>query len=228
MSIYKLIITDLTRYGTLFCVAGWDVERNRMIRPEPSTATATGEASRFWDTQYVGTGKLFEVGNLVRLDLDDPPDNFSFPHATEDRIAGDAKLFEKLDVDKLAEVPSDTFASALKSAFEGNLSRTSTGTSYVHAGTKTGSLDAIEIDPHQIHFYETGDGGKHRLRASIIEDNKRYDFSVPADAARTLGANKLNEQVKASSKIHVRLGLSRPMNDIPDSCFAQINGVYFF
>jgi hypothetical protein len=44
---YEIIVTDVTRYGSLYCIAGWDFRNSVMIRPEPSTANAVAEASRF-------------------------------------------------------------------------------------------------------------------------------------------------------------------------------------
>ncbi len=87
MPTYDLIITDVTCYGDLFCVAGWDMNNGGMIRPEPPTANAVAEASRFWSAQHAGPGKFFAVGNRVQFDAAMPPANFPFPHATEDRVA---------------------------------------------------------------------------------------------------------------------------------------------
>jgi hypothetical protein len=83
---YELIITDVTCYGNLYCVAGWDLRNGGMIRPEPPGANSAAEASRFWEGQYVGVGKLFAVGNVVRFEATAPPREFPYPHATEDRI----------------------------------------------------------------------------------------------------------------------------------------------
>ncbi len=54
---YEIIVTDVTCYGSLFCVAGWDRLIGRMIRPEPPGANAADEASRFWNSGYGGAGK---------------------------------------------------------------------------------------------------------------------------------------------------------------------------
>ena len=84
MPIHELIITDVTNYGaTLFCVAGWDRLSNQMIRPEPPNSNANWAASRFWDAGYVGAGKVFAVGNIVKLSASPPPENFPFCRSAE-------------------------------------------------------------------------------------------------------------------------------------------------
>jgi hypothetical protein len=41
---YRIIVTEVTNYGNLYCVAGWDLEQNAMVRPEPAPAS-------FWDAR---------------------------------------------------------------------------------------------------------------------------------------------------------------------------------
>lgn len=235
MATYKLIITDVTCYGTLYCVAGWDLDDGGMVRPEPPGANPNAEASRFWDAQYVGTGKTFSVGNVVSFKASGPPDTFPFPHATEDRvvIAGSQlAVIKQLTDAGLAEAVSDGVASSLQEVFDNTLVRAHSGKAYVRADEKTNSLGAIEIDPDQISFYEdVTAGGKRRLRAIIEQDGLGYDLSVPADAARTRflagGVAALEADAKASDLIHVRVGLCRPFPDMPHACYAQVNGLYF-
>ncbi len=100
------------------------------------------------------------------------------------------------------------------------------------AGTQTCSLDAIRIDPKSISFYEDNPSpGKRRLRTQIDQAGVEYDFSVPADAARTRfltgGIAALEADARASQSIHVRLGLCRPFAAMPNSCYAQVNGLIF-
>jgi hypothetical protein len=102
----------------------------------------------------------------------------------------------------------------------------------VAAGERVCSLDAIDIEPDQIRFSEqVTSAGKRRLRAVIEEDGVKYDLSVPADAARARflagGVAALEGDANASDRIHVRLGLCRPFAAMPDSCYVQVNGLYF-
>lgn len=234
MPTYNLIITDVTCYGELFCVAGWDLDNGGMIRPEPSTANAVAEASRFWTEQCVGPSKFFATGNRVCFDAALPPANFPFPHATEDRILvpGNSSILGQMTAAQIAQSVAPGISTSLNDVFAGELNRAHSGKAYVVAGTQTASLDSIEIDPRTLSFYEDNPApGKRRLRALIDQDGIKYDFSVPADAARARllagGVAALEADARASQIVHVRLGLSRPYRAMPNSCYAQINGLYF-
>lgn len=235
MPTYQLVITDVTRYGDLFCVAGWDISRGGMIRPEPPTANSAVEASRFWSAQYAGPGKFFAVGNKVLFDAAIPAEDFPFPHATEDRIVipqTKSAVLGALNSLQITQTVAAGISQSIRQSFGGQLNRAHSGKAHVIAGTKTSSLDAIEIEPHTISFYEDNPSpGKRRLRARIDEDGNVYDFSVPADAARSRflsgGVIALQADVAASKRIHVRLGLCRPFSEMPNSCYAQVNGLYF-
>jgi hypothetical protein len=210
-------------------VAGWDIDRNMMIRPEPPGANASVEFSRFWDSKYVGPGKLFEVGNVVQVELGLPPKDFPFPHATEDRmflVDQPHGRSGKLTLADVAAAVKAGISANLKASFGEQLVRKTNGKSFVPANAMTNSLDAIEVLPADIHFFEKIDGNKRKLRALIKQNGIEYDFSVPAEAAKARGADGLNSDAKNSSKVHVRLGLSRPMTGDPHSCATQINGVY--
>ncbi len=91
--------------------------------PEPPTANATAEASRFWSTQYAGPGKFFAVGNLVRFDAATPPANFPFPHATEDRvlIAGrHSAILGQMTAAQMVQAVAADVAASIDEAFGGN------------------------------------------------------------------------------------------------------------
>ncbi len=234
MPIYDLVVTDVTRYGNLFCVAGWDLNNGGMIRPEPPTANTIAEASRFWTDQHAGPGKFFAVGNKIRFDAAIAPANFPFPHATEDRIfiaGSNGAIVGRMTLEQIAQAVAPGVSASVDKAFGGQLHRAYSGKAHVVAGTRTCSLDAIEIEPESISFYEDNPGpGKRRLRALINQDGIEYDFSVPADAARSRflpgGVAGLEADAKVSQSIHVRLGLCRPFATT-NACYAQVNGLYF-
>lgn len=235
MAAYELIITDVTCYGSLYCVGGWNLNGGGMVRPEPPGANIANEASRFWDAQRAGPGKFFSVGNVVRFEAAAPPQNFPFPHATEDRVfsAGPrSTVIRQLTPSQLARSVSAGVSPSLEEAFGGKLVRTHNGKAYIAAGERTCSLGAVEIKPDHIRFgEEMREGGKRRLRAVISQNGVAYDLSVPADAARTRflagGVAALQADAKASNLIHVRVGLCRPFAAMPDACYAQVNGLYF-
>ncbi|WP_315739193.1 MULTISPECIES: dual OB domain-containing protein [unclassified Bradyrhizobium] len=234
MSMHNLIVTDVTRYGTLFCVAGWDLQEGRMVRPEPPTMNPAVEASRFWGDQNAGPGKFFDIGNVVRFETAPAPANSPYPHATEDRIFVDGKetaVLKKITPAEIASSVAPGMSPSIDRAFSGALQRAYSGKAYVRAGERTVSLDAVQIQPNAISFYEDSSNGKRKLRAEIVQDGIEYDLSVPADAAAAQflagGVEALAAAAQASTIIHVRLGLSRPFAQMPDSCYAQVNGLLF-
>jgi len=235
MVAHEVIITDVTCYGDLYCVAGWDTGLERMIRPEPPTANAIAEVSRFWGGLHAGPNRSLAVGNIVRFQASPPLPAFPFPHATEDRLVSAPIAIEvvgNLTAAVIAERVEDGVSASIEAAFGGELIRGHSGKCFVPAGTQVCSLDAIEIEPHQISFYEDNPKpGKRRLRAVIEHGGLNYDLSVPADAARTQflaqGIASLDATAAASDRIHVRLGLCRPFAAMPDTCYAQVNGLYF-
>ncbi|MBA1144209.1 dual OB domain-containing protein [Mesorhizobium neociceri] len=235
MARYNIGITDVTCYGDLYCVAGWDVDDDCMVRPEPAVANPAVEPSRFWNARFAGPGTIFSVGNIVSLDASKPPKTFPFPHATEDRlVTGGSQLsvVKSLTDAKLAKAVAGSVSCSLQDIFDGHLVRASSGKAYVPANIKTNSLGAIEIHPSQIAFYEeVTPAGKRRLRATIDQDGVEYDLSVPADLARTrfltAGVAALQSDAEACDLVHVRVGLCRPFQAMPNACYAQVNGVLF-
>jgi len=205
-----------------------------MIRPEPPEAIATAEASRFWRTDSVGEGKLFAVGNLVQFDASAPPPNFPFPHATEDRLfvrGHPHSVLHQYNHAQVAQSVRAGLSNSLGETFGGRLIRSNSEKAYVLAGTQTCSLDAIEVKPDQLSFYEDTPSGKRRLRAIIQQNGLNYDLSVPTADARSrfldVGLAAIQADAQASNQIHVRLGLCRPFSAVPDFCYAQVNGLYF-
>jgi hypothetical protein len=230
---YEIIVTDVTCYGSLYCVAGWDRISNRMIRPEPPEANAQDEASRFWNSNYAGPGRLFAVGNVVRFAAADALPNFLFPHATEDRIVDMGKQLQVLETHDPAAMVQAVAAGtsgSLTLAFDGALIRTGSRKAYVPTGNRGRSLGAIEILPADITFFEyQWNNEKPKLRARVTSAGQIYDLSVPAEAARarwqSAGLAALKADVSASTRVHIRTGLSRPMPSKPNECYSQLNGV---
>lgn len=214
MTDYDILITDVTCYGDLYCVAGWDVAGERMIRPEPSDTKATSEATRFWDTAAAGPGKAFAVGNLVRLRAQDAPQDFRFPHATEDRLLDGSHALLVLKVftpPQLVEAVSIGLSPTLEAAFDGGAVRAVSGKVSVAADYPGRSLGAVEIGPNDIDFYvSTNQNGKQQLRAELRIAGNHYDLSVPADEARRMwksqGIPILQQAAQSSERIHVRPG----------------------
>jgi hypothetical protein len=232
---YEIIVTDVTCYGSLYCVAGWDRISNQMIRPEPPGANARDEASRFWSSSYAGPGKPFAVGNVVRFTAADAAPDFLFPHATEDRIVDmgtPLQVLQTLDPAAMAQAVAPGISGSLPLAFDGALIRAGSRKAYVPTGNRGRSLGAIEIPPSDLIFFEhQWDNQTPKLRARVTSAGQVYDLSVPAEAARSrwrsAGLAVLKADVNASTRLHIRTGLSRPMQSKPNECYSQVNGVIF-
>jgi ribosomal protein L28 len=207
----------------------------RMLRPEPAEANANQEASRFWDSRFAGPERPFSVGNIVKFDAVRPPPNFPFPHATEDVLIPPGGRIEVLGVRTLQQVAqhvADGLSPTLLAAFGGGLTRASSAKAYVTIGYRGPSLGAIERKPKQVSFHEnTFDANRPKLRARIEDDGVWYDLSITADALRTRwkasGLAAVQADAKKSDRLHLRVGLSRPLSAMRDKCYAQVNGVYF-
>jgi hypothetical protein len=231
VAIYEILITDVTRYGSKFCVAGWDLGRSKMIRPEPSGARAEYEASKFWDGELAGSGKIWSVGNVVRFEASKPVPDFGLPHATEDRVLADGsklQVLKTLTLNDVAKAARASVASDIPEAFGGGLERQGNGKASVPAGFKGPSLGAVELKAEAIHLHENTWEGKTKLRANINDGSHSYDFSVPAEALgdrwRAVGLKKLQAEVQSCGRVHVRVGLARAWAQNP--CYAQVNGLY--
>jgi hypothetical protein len=230
---FEMLVTDVTRYGTRFCVAGWDLQRHEMVRPEPPGAVAAYEASRFWENNIAGPGQVLAVGNVVRFEASAPPQNFAFPHATEDKAVPAGSNITVIARVDLAAIPARVAAGVsnrVAAAFDGGLVRLQNGKASVPRDFRGRSLGAVEVDPKALTFFENSFGNKPtKLRALIQEGGAAYDLGVTADAAVARwsagGLKGLNADVAASRRVHVRVGLSRPFAARPDDCFVQINGL---
>jgi hypothetical protein len=233
MPTYVIAVTDVTRYGDKFCIAGWELDRSKMIRPQPFGAQAGSEPSKFWPSNQAGEGQALAVGNVVRFDAAKPDPTFGFPHATEDRVllqGGTIEVLKQVGTDALAKAVRDSVSQSLAGAFGGGLERKANGKAYVKPGFKGPSLGAIEVKSDAIHLHEHTDwNGRTKLRAWVNDGAQNYDLSVPAESIgnrwREVGIEKLKEEVVACDLIHVRVGLARAFPDNP--CYAQANGFIF-
>lgn len=233
MKAYEIIVTDVTCYRDLYCVAGWDRLAGGMIRPEPPGSNTKNEASRFWEKRIIEN--FFSIGNIVRFYAKPPHPGFLFPHASEDRILDETRpieLLKQLSPAQTVQAATASVSLTLDAAFDGALVKTASRKAYVPIGYMGKSLGAIEIAPHQIVFHENSyDADRPKLRACITVDDNIYDLSVPADAARLrwkiAGLEALQADAQKSTRIHARIGLSRPFPAMPNECYAQINGLYF-
>src|SRR5436190_23313204 len=115
MAQYRLLVTEITNFGDLRCVAGWDLDRNQMIRPEPFPGG-------FWHLDKTAPRGPFELAGTVQFVATNPNPSTEYPHLTEDRVvAGEIAVAAALE-DKAAKKLLQSVAyNSLNELFDKNL-----------------------------------------------------------------------------------------------------------
>jgi hypothetical protein len=134
---FRILVTDVTRYGTLYCVAGWDLERGSMVRPEPNSANQHDESSRFWNAEVAGPGRALDARNVVTFEAEMPPATFPYPHASEDRIVvkgGTMHPSGAATIGEMRQAVSGGISGSVRAAFDGGLQRWNNGKASVPEG----------------------------------------------------------------------------------------------
>ncbi|MDG2527181.1 dual OB domain-containing protein [Caulobacter endophyticus] len=218
---YEIVVTEVTLYGKLRCVAGFDLQRGRMIRPEPS-------AGDFWPAVFCGPRTIFHPGHVVKF-LGATPET-PFPHRTEDvvvhgtpdrtAILGEAE-FKKVLSRAGGETAAKVFARNL--VFEGLKA-------YVPAGSQCGSLASVNVGAERLRLNDRPYRGEHQLRLAVVVNDRPLSLPV---GAKDLKQAFRNDGIEAASKLlprsglcQVRLGLARPFDAAPDRCYLQVNGIH--
>ncbi|CAN7144744.1 dual OB domain-containing protein [Caulobacter sp. LjRoot300] len=219
---FKVVVTEVTIYNRFQrCVAGFDLERGVMIRPEP-------KAGAFWEAKFCGPNTTFHPGHV--LDFNGVRPETALPHNTEDIVVrGKVRELDKLEGEAFTQVlrraealsPEKVFGTDLK--FDG-------GKAYVPPGAHCGSLSGLSIDAAQIRLVDQIYKEDHKLRAELTLDGHRLNLSVGAkdfrqafDKQGLAGASAL---LPKRGLAHVRLGLARAWDVAPDRCYLQVNGIY--
>lgn len=220
----QMVVTEVTMYGSLRCVAGWDFNNDRMVRPEPGPA-------QFWDAIYCGERSTFHPGHVVTFEANKP--ETALPHQTEDWVvAGQVtnhgacavETFQKVCKKSIVEGPGPDQAYGQHLRFSGF-------TPYVLEGTACSSLCGLELRASDLSFFEKMNGrGDIRLRAGFSLSGQRVDLSIAAkDFRQTYRAGGLpaaRELIAGARSLHIRLGLARAMDDGSGRCYPQVNGIY--
>lgn len=224
----RLIITDVTEmHGGNFCVAGWDAQAQRMVRPLPNGGNWTA-------------GRLQQHGVTPGASLDVVPTGqqhaSTLPHRTEDtpvQIAG-IQLVNAGPIGWLAAGAPPTYPT-VDQAFGGHLAHSSVWKGarrgvHVAEHAQTTSLSAVRLAVGCLTIFENNYKGKLSLRAYLDDGNARYNLPVVAkglrEAYRINGVAGVTQLLPANGDVHVRLGLARAWPGQPGRCSLMINGVY--
>lgn len=222
MPTYKMLVTDVTNYGSLRCVAGWDIDRRKMIRPEP-------HAGGFWSAIMIGpTG--FQRSKIVTFTAIPPNPATKYPHRTEDRVVvGAVTSVSTPSRDEVWKILRSTESEGLSEIFDSNLVYDGQK-AYVPDNTQTRSQGAIALDPKEMeiekHFNYVG---KERLRARFTIEGRTLAPNLTSTAALAMLRNdkveEINKRIAAAKRLHVRVGLARAFPGQPTRCYMQINGI---
>jgi hypothetical protein len=220
----QMVVTEVTMYGRLRCVAGWDFTNKRMVRPEPAP-------EQFWEAIYCGERSTFHPGHVVTFEANKP--ETALPHQTEDWVVAGG-------VTNHGPLPIETFQKVCKKSIVdgpgpdqayGPHLRFSGFTPYVLEGTECSSLCGLELPASELTFLEKmKNTGDVRLRAGFSLSGQRLDLSIAAkdfrQTYRAGGLQAAKDLVAGAESLHIRLGLARAMDDGSGRCYLQINGIY--
>jgi hypothetical protein len=219
----QLLITEVTEiHRGVYCVAAWDIDGRRVVRPLPDGINWT--AAQIGDHRVVPGARITVQPNRIH-----PRGNY--PHRTED-LPVDPVLIERL-----ADAPADWFgpaappaAATLSGAFGGQLRHTHVWHghrrgAFVPGGARVSSLHGVRIASRDLSFIEIDD----RLRALLRDAEARYDLPVVSRALREVwraeGVAAVRRTLPVDTALHVRIGLARGRDEYADKCYAMLNGV---
>jgi hypothetical protein len=217
----ELLITDVTEMGgENYCVAGWDVTANRMVRPLPNGSN--------WSTTLLREHGIL-AGRRIRAEPKGAS-NGIFPHRTEDTAIdpGSIEALEGVFSDWLGD-SAPHVAADLETGFASHLKWNKVWNG-VRQGVHTlpraqcGSLVAVRIPKANLSFSEVF--GK--LKATVNDGSAHYQLTVSSkvlkEAWRTGGLDTVSNVLPTRAELHVRVGLARPFDE-PPKCYAMLNGV---
>lgn len=218
---YRIVVTEVTLYGRLRCVAGFDLGRRCMIRPEPA-------AGAFWPALVCGMNTTFHPGHIVTFNGDRP--DTAMPHRTEDVVVrGEPRREAVLGPDDFRAVLAEAATRSPDVVFRRHL-KIEGFKAFVPAGADCGSLAGLEMPADALQLVERRFDGEGKPEAHLHLAGRALHLAI---AAKDIKQTYLKEDLDAArgmltgaDRLHVRLGLARPWDEHPDQCYLQINGIY--
>lgn len=220
----RMIITDLTEMQSgNFCVAGWEAQGHRMIRPLPNGANWT---AGLLQQHGINPGATIDV---VPTGQQHPG---AYPHRTEDMaiIGGSITFVNAGPINWFAAGAPMTHAT-VSAAFGGQVTQNSIWQNvrqgvHVLVGAQVASLGAIRVPRNSIQFLEEFD----KLKAVLNDGTVRYKLPVSSLALKSAwrqgGIPAVQQALPPSAEFHVRLGLARAFGNPPEKCYLMVNGIH--
>ena len=217
----EILITDVTEMrDDTYCVAGWDTEKNLMIRPLP-------DGSHWPQTLIAKYG--IKPGTLLKADAKGTS-NGTLPHSTEDTPIDPNSISASQTSPDWVGTGAPDVSPSIAEAFNNSLcwNKIFRGVRqgvYVPKGTNCSSLAAVKIRKTAISFVEPF--GK--LLAIINDGSASYQLSVSSRIYKTGwrdgGIAKATSLLPNRNELHVRVGLARDFEGQPNKCYLMINGI---
>lgn len=221
----RLIITDVTEmHGGNYCVAGWDPQGQRMVRPLPNGGNWTAALLL---QHAIAPGVQTDVTPMGQVA------NSVYPHRTEDTpiIAGSIQTVNGGEAYNWFGAAVPTTFPTISAAFGGHVAHNSIWNGnrqgiHIPVGTVVGSLGAVSLPRTAITFEE--DFGK--LKAILDDGSASYKLAVSSHAIKLAwrqgGLNAVQNALPASNVFHIHLGLARAFGDPPTKCYMMVNGIH--
>lgn len=223
----QLLVTDLTIMGNSgqFCLAGWNFEEGRMVRPLPN--------GNNWSPALISRYEI-TTGCIIEVE----PKGYhrsSFPHSTEDtRVTANVRVIDRSYRAWLDPASSPVVYPDLNRAFNGNVdlgaewnnARKASVLENVHCP----SLIGLRLNITQLEFFsDRYKDGPQKLRVYLNDGIQKYNLPVTCKVLRQYfddgGTRIVNQNLPDKDDVHVRIGLARAFENIP--CTVMLNAVHF-
>jgi hypothetical protein len=216
-----ILITDVTemQHGN-YCIAGWNVAEQRMVRPLPN--------GNNWTAPVLAEHGV-ATGITVRAVPKGVPTG-TYPHRTEDTpIDSSAIQSANGTFSNWLGRGAPPVSDSLSNGFGENLKWNSVWDEvrqgvHVLPGTQCNSLVAVHVAGADLSFCELF--GK--LKATFSDGSNRYQVAVSSrilkEAWREGGVPAVKLALPTRTTFHVRVGLAREFGN-PGKCYVMLNGV---
>lgn len=219
----ELIVTEVTDMGgNNKCVAGWDVNGQKMVRPLPD--------GHHWSNELV-KGLGVKPGVVIDVTHNGHAHGGDQPHLLEDfEVDGESIKATGAVLTNWFNVKAPIAAQSVASGFGGHVRndkewRGVKQSVYVQRGTACPSLIGLNLRASALELVVPFD----KLRVKIHDGQTSYEFPVSSTELQTAfgngGLSAAKKVLPNFSQVHIRIGLARGYDRYPDKCFLMLNGV---
>jgi len=221
----RLIVTDLTRFGTpeKLCIAVVDVKTGECFRPMP-----------YFSTSLCAELKM-HPGAIIEGDITLMPDAKS-PHVEDAHYNNNLRYLEPASSEEFKRALDMTTFPSVSAGFGMDFMPNQ---KHIPVGTLVNrSIITIKISPYQIDIHEDQfkpgkikasfiDGLGFSLRYLSITDRGFFDYASKHQQDGEI--HKINDYLKSQKELYLRIGVGRQWKvGDRDGYWLQVNGIYTF